>query len=841
MKKGDAARAQNRLRQARIRQNWRQQDLADQLGTTVVTIKRWERGAQQPGAYFRVKLCTLFGISAEELGLVADESPDPSVQPEQSTMWSIPAPRNPFFTGRHRVLDRLHTLLTSEPTMAALTQSYALSGLGGIGKTQLAIEYAYQHRFEYQAVLWVEAETQTSLTASFIRLAELLALPQRTEEDHSKIVAAVLRWLNQHQGWLLIFDNVESLALLKPFLPANDQGALLLTTRLQTLDNLARRLELPPMTMQEGCDFLLARTSQVWQDNKQRALDPQERASVETIISEMGGLPLALEQAGAYIDSTHCSFADYARLFQRVQDRLLDEHNPANMHPLSVSRTFSLAFEQVTQHSPLAAELLTVCAFLAPDAIPETFFLEETSSGPLFKEMAHNPLAFLEAIKVLLSYSLVQRHAETRTISLHRLVQVILRQRIPSAEQEMWRRRVLSRLSEVFPDGSYPTWKQCDLLLPHVLVCVAALSEESRDLPLAHLAQKTATYLYECGQQPEQAEALYQRALHIYEEVLGPQHPEVATTLYGLASLSRHTGQYEMEAEPLYQRALSIYEQALGPQHSEVARVLHSLARLSWTRGNYQEAELFAQRALRIYEQVLEPDDTEMARALNGLALIYSNQGRYEEADPLYQRSLRIWLQTLGADHPNTGAALNNLAELYQEQGRYEEAETLYRQVLRIWEQALGADHPNIAVVFYNLAELFSKQRKYEEARQLYERAQSIWIQTFGPEHPHLGRVLNSLANLSQNLGQYEQARAFYQRALTLRQQHLNAPHPDIADTLYDLARFHQLQHEDAEAISLYQQALSMREAIYGSQHTKVAEVRETLRLLLSEVSGRLC
>src|SRR2546423_2094581 len=196
--------ATSRLRQERIARNWRQMDLAEHLGTTVGTIKRWERGSQQPGPYFRVKLCALFDKSAEELGLLTQEQPIPTPLPPVAGVWSLPFLRNPFFTGREELLAQLHTVLTQEPTKAALTRAYAVHGLGGIGKTQLAIEYAYQHRRAYQAVLWVQAQTQTSLMFSFSRIATALSLPEHTTDDHQQMVAAVLAWLNRQRGWLLI-------------------------------------------------------------------------------------------------------------------------------------------------------------------------------------------------------------------------------------------------------------------------------------------------------------------------------------------------------------------------------------------------------------------------------------------------------------------------------------------------------------------------------------------------------------------------------------------------------------------------------------------------------------
>ncbi|HEU5229329.1 MAG TPA: FxSxx-COOH system tetratricopeptide repeat protein, partial [Ktedonobacteraceae bacterium] len=548
----------DRLRQERIRRNWRQRDLAEQLGTTVVTIKRWERGYQQPGSYFRDKLCALFGKNVEELGLA------PIAEPEDSRLWNIPFPRNPFFTGRDLVLQGLHAALTSKPTIAALTQSYALQGLGGIGKTQLAIEYAYRYRSEYQAIFWVEAETHTSLMSSFLRLATLLELPETAAKDQRKIVAFVLRWLNRHEEWLLIFDNVEDLSLIKPFLPASDQGALLLTTRLQTLGTLAKAVPLSPMTTQEGLHFLLRRTKRMDRERGLIAGDEQEKAATQAIIAEMGGLPLALEQVGAYIDATQCRLSDYLQLFRTTQYRLLDKHEDSSDHPLSVSQTFGLAFERVEQRNPLAAALLKVCAFLAPDAIPETLFLEGASlCGSALEAMTTDPLAFPEAIKVLRSYSLIQRYPERQSLSLHRLVQAVLRQRMNEAEQEQWRQQALHLLSAAFPKGTHEIWKQCERLLPHVLTCVALVPEHREDLELSNLLQKVSIYLAERGLQYEQVEALCQRALHIRTQQLGLRHPKMAEFLSVQGRLYRYMGKYE-ESEAFYQQALHIYEQHLG-------------------------------------------------------------------------------------------------------------------------------------------------------------------------------------------------------------------------------------------------------------------------------------
>src|SRR5581483_1419437 len=462
----------------------------------------------------------------------------------------------------------------------------SLHGLGGIGKTQLAIEYAYRHRYAYQAIFWVEAETYASLTSSFVRFAAALVLPEEAEEDQRKTVAAVLRWLNRHEGWLLIFDNVENLSFIKSFSPTSDQGAILLTTRLQSLGTLAQRLALPPMTLQEGSDFLLARTNR----KKYAEVNQQEYAAAQEIITEMGGLPLALEQAGAYIDATQCSLSEYLHLFRQMQHRFLDEHEPSSDHPLSVNRTFLLTFEQVAQRNPFAAELLTACAFLAPEAIPEMFFLESSPwLGPAFEVMASDPLAFPDAIKVLLSYSLLQRNAPTRTITVHRLVQAVLKARLTETEQRIWGRRGIDAMNRLFPadDGTQANYLSIgEQLITHAQACLLLADQWNEDEALrVSLMSHVAAFLSRCVCYGD-AEPLFERTIQIGETVLGAEHLLVAEALYGLADLYLEQGKYA-KAEPLLERVLGIRNQALAAYHPLVATSLNGLGYCYFRRGKY--------------------------------------------------------------------------------------------------------------------------------------------------------------------------------------------------------------------------------------------------------------
>jgi tetratricopeptide (TPR) repeat protein len=619
----------------------------------------------------------------------------------------VPYQRNPYFTGREQILKHLHDTLSMEKA-AALTQPpappQALSGLGGIGKTHIAVEYAYRYRGEYHDVLWVTAATRETLIANFVTLAGLLHLPEKDEQDQNITVQAVKRWLEQHDQWLLIFDNADDLALAEDFLPTGSKGHILLTTRAQASGTLANGIDVEEMDRDEGMLLLLRRAKVLARDAPLAQASETDRIAAEAIVKEMDGLPLALDQAGAYIEETHCGVPAYLLSYRQRQAELLKRRGGTGRdHPEPVATTWSLSFEQVERLNPMATDLLRVCAFLAPDALPEELLLEGASQlGTRLQPLTTDATRLNDAIGVLLRYSVVKRDPQERTLSIHRLVQAVLKESMKEQTRRAWAQRTVRAVNLAFPDVTdVRLWEQCNRYLPHALVCEALIEEYSFAFAEAsRLLNRTAHYLHRRAQYP-QAEPLYQWALAIREQQLGPGHPDTATILNNLANLYQEQGKYE-QAEPLYQRALAIDEKAYGPDHPEVAADLNNLANLYRTQGKYEQAEPLYQRALAIREQQLGPEHPDTASSLNNLANLYHDQGKYEQAELLYQGALAIVEKQLGPGHPDTAMILNNLAGLYHDQGKYEQAEPLYQRALAIREQRLGPAHPDTATVREN-------------------------------------------------------------------------------------------------------------------------------------------
>ena len=811
-----------------------QQQLADLMHKARGTIINWENGTYLPKERALVlelaKHLHLDSLKRDQLLEAAFFDP-------LGTIWAIPFKRNPFFTGREDVLDSLHKALHTDKTVA-LMQPQALKGLGGIGKTHTAIEYAYRHRDEYQAILWAPANTSSILQASLVSIATMLNLPQKTERDQDLIVKAVKQWLMNHADWLLILDNVEDLESAQSLYPWAHSGHVIMTTRSQSVGGIALSITLEKMGPEEGALFLLRRATLVGPEEGKEQAQGTDYEKAKELSEVLGGLPLALDQAAAYIEKTRCSLSTYLNLYQIERTKLLSERGSLTTdHPESVTVTFFLAFQKVKSASLAAGELLQFCAFLSPDAIPEEIITNGgVHLGSTLETIASDLIEFNTAIGLLLSYSLVRRDTDIKTgtqiLSVHRLVQAVIQDTLEKEERRTWAERAVKIVNASFPEVAYETWDKCQRYLPHARASASLIKQWNMAFPeAARLLNETAYYLEDRAQYNE-AEHLYLRSLAISELSLGANHSQVADTLTNLGSFYRDHGNYE-QAEIFLQRALNIREQILGPDHLATAECLNNLAGTYRVQGKYIQAELLYQRSLAIREQVLKGNHPQVATGLNNLAMLYHDQGKYEQAEPLYLRALDVRERIHGPVHPDVAIAVNNLALLYQDQGKYEQAELLLKRALAIHEQVLGADHPDTAGSLNNLAGLYQYLGKYEQAEPLLLRSLSIREQTLGPDHLRVALTLNNLASLYSNQGKYREAEPLYQRALRIWEQ-LGTEHPNTATSLNNLAKLYLVQGKYEQVEPLLKRALAIREQQLGTEHPQVADSLNNLANLYS-------
>lgn len=775
-----------RLRRERLAINWSQEHLAEALDTSVMTVRRWEHDVVLPQPRFRAGLCRIFQRSNEMLfGLPAAEQGELAAQSE---FWTVPYLRNPYFTGREDLLATLHTRLTGERS-AARGHVLALTGLGGVGKTQIVLEYAYRYASEYSMVFWLMAENAESTMRSLQRIADLLQLPERQVAGQEKMAASVLRWLTIHKGWLLIVDNVEDLDRLQEILPPTRQGTILLTTRIQALGTLAELLVVPPMQLEEGATLVLRRARISAAQSADTSTSPLQTTAAAELVNLLDGLPLALDQAGSYIEETGCSIADYLQRYNGQRKALLARRGThGGVHPDSVKTTLQLSIHWIEQEHSAAAELLRLCAFLHAEAIPEELLVAgKTLLGPVLEATLVDLYHLDLALAALRNASLITRQPETYTLAVHRLVQAVLQDQMKPTEAALWSQRAVRVVNAAFPAMESASRTQCERYLAHALACIALLEPANSNFAEAgELCYKAGFYLMSRGRY-EEAHPLLRQAIDLGELHYGPEHPSLISRLLGLADLSYRREEYQ-PAEQLLQKALAIGEIHLFPTHPSLVETLSALVRLYRRQQKHEQAEVLYQRASRIQEQQLQSEQPETVVVLMHLATVYQNQGKYERAESLYQRILRIQERQLGHQHPQLIEALNALATLYYEQDSYEQAEPLYRRAIHIQEQQLHSEHPKAALVLSNLAELYRMQGKYEEAQPLYQRALSLREQQSGPNHPEVALPLYQMALLCHEQGQLEQAEPFYQRALKICEQGLGMEHPQSIKIRSDYA-----------------------------------------------------
>ncbi len=757
-----------RLQRERIRLNWSQERLAEAIGTTARSINRWERDKAVPQHHYREQLCHIFQQHADALFRTEEHTP---VQLEEcSLIWNVPYQRNPFFTGREHILSSLHTMLSTE-SRAAVTLIQAISGMGGIGKTQTVAEYAHRYRDDYYAVLWARADTREILSADVASIADLLHLPEVDGRDLPRIGAAVKRWLSNHTHWLLILDNVEDFTVLQEVIPSDRRGSLLLTTRAQAVSALACHIDLKQMEPEEGAMFLLRRAKLLAPEARLAEAPEVLRTSALRIAQAMDGFPLALDQAGAYIEETGCSLSDYLDRYEHRRALMLDLRGGASIdHPQSVRATFTLSFEKVQCANPAAADLLRFCTCLHPDAIPEEMIIAGASElGPLLQTVVTDPLTFDATIASVRTCSLLHRNAEAKTFTMHRLVQTILKDRMDTDEQRLWAERTVRVMNRVFPNvQEQGGWSLCQRYMPHGQVCAHLIEQWNLQfLEAAQLLTKTGAYLREVAQYT-QAQSYYHLALSMYEQVVGLEHPNVAETLNDLGVLAHTQGKYA-EAELCYQRALAFREHHLGPEHPDVAE------------------------------------------SLNNLAYLYYNQDKYAQAEPLYHRALTILRQTLGPEHLYVAMTLSNLARLYQRAGKVSEAESLDQRACLLLEQAMGPEHPYVAICLNSLAVLYIEQARYAEAEPLLERALNIREKSLGAEHPSTAQSQNEQGKLYMLQGKYAKAEILLQRALVIQEKTLGLEDPAVATTLENYALLLTMTKREAEAATVVERVRQIR------------------------------
>jgi tetratricopeptide (TPR) repeat protein len=615
------------------------------------------------------------------------ESTNPTRQPRNLPFVSL----ENLFVGRVSALDALGATLAGKRTGGV-----ALHGLGGVGKTRLAIEYAVAHAADYSALIFVRADDPATLNANLASLAgaEVLDLPEKEAREDATKIEAVLRWLEAHPTWLLILDNVDdagAVAAVTKLMPRLTNGHVIVTARATIFPAGLRKLEVDVLEEDAATRFLLDRT------REERVKTPDDEAQAREIAREFDGLALGLEQAGAYIATEKIGFARYLKLWKESRDKVVGWSLTDSEKTLAT--VWATSFECLT---PQSRRLIDRLAMLAPDPIPDSL-LDVAVPGEAADYDAHR------ARSGLFAYSLATRAKSEGAAAgfvVHRLVQDFARRATTVQRRGEALREALGWVNAAVPEEATDvrTWPVLDPLAPHALAVARRADEAGIAEPTSRIFDHIGTLLQGKARYAE-AEPLFRRAVAISEKTPETSPNRLAVYFNDLALFLSVTNR-PAEAEPLIRRALKIDEASFGPDHPNVAIRLNNLAELLRTTNRSAEAEPLYRRSLAIGEASLGPDHPKVATRLNNLALLLQATNRAAEAEPLFHRALKIDEASYGRDHPEVATDLNNLASLLQATNRPSEAGPLYRRALAIYEKSLGPDHPSTATVRRNLAAL---------------------------------------------------------------------------------------------------------------------------------------
>jgi tetratricopeptide (TPR) repeat protein len=644
------------------------------------------------------------------------------------------------FTGRVEELDRLRQVLVSGAPGASLVAVY---GLGGVGKTQLALAYAARFAGDYDVAWWIRAEQPATLAYDFAALAAALRLGSQGEPDQRAAIEHVRQWLSRNGRWLLVFDSARDPHDLEGFLVPGPLGHTLVTSRHAAWRGVAMPLPLRGLRRDDAVDLLLTRSGAM-----DRSGVDQE-AAADALAEALGDLPLALAQAAAFMEEHALTVPAYLDLFRERQEELLRRGAAESTAP-TVATTWDIAFRELSARAPAAADLLSLLAFFAADDIPRDALREGAGAcPPALAAALRDPIALGEQIAALRRYSLIE--AQDDALSVHRLVQTVVRERLSDEERRAWAECAASVVDQIFPQDleDKGVWPKCRRWLPHVRKVVErAGAAQIGDKQVERLLHRAATYTRRDGMWSE-ARDLYQRAIAVGTPLYGPDHPELANLYRGLA-LTMVLGQIGVpgDARKLAERALEIHVAHAGEDDESAARDHAALVRICRALGDGEAVSMHLAREISIYETIYGPDSPRLIGLLNDRGFVLREQRKTDEARRLFERVLGIGVNRYGADDPDVATIHGNLAAVLEELGELEEARRHMLRAVQIGEKCYGPDHYAVAIRRNNLGILLHSMGDLAGARRELSRAVEVARKVFPPGHRRLVKLESNLAKI---------------------------------------------------------------------------------------------
>ncbi|MFF7185586.1 FxSxx-COOH system tetratricopeptide repeat protein [Streptomyces sp. NPDC008222] len=663
-------------------------------------------------------------------------------------------PRNPGFVGREDLLDRLRDLLLGSRTAAV----QALHGVGGVGKSQVALEYAYRFLSQYELVWWIDAEQTDQIYVHYSELAARLGIadPAEGAERNARIL---LEHLATRDRWLIILDNADDPAGIASLLPSG-AGHVLITSRNPAWQGLARGVSLDVFSRADSRGYLAEHIP---------ALALEE---ADTLARELGDLPLALAQATGVI-SSGMPVQRYLALLRDQRSRVLNLAVPPD-YPVSLAGTVAIAAQRLAAEQPSAASLLRLGSFFGPEPIPVDWLMSAQGRLSTVRVPADDVLWPQTALMPLTRYGLARTSHDT--FQIHRLTQAIQRDRTSEAEAAAVRSDVDTVLSGVTPgDPELPeSWDGWAVLTSHLTTRPGPFEDDQ--YALRGTLFGAARYLLSSGR-PREALRVCTEFHELWSHSLGEDHPGTLVWAAYRGEAAAAVGEPE-EARRVAEDVLDRRRRVLGEDHPDTLRSGQNLATSLAHVGAYEEARRLAEDVLDRRRRVLGEDHPDTLASANTLAVILRDLGAHEEARRLAEEVVQRESGVLGEDHPYTLASAHNLAVILGDLGAYEEARRVAEDVLDRRRRVLGEDHPDTLASANTLAATLSGLQEYAEARRLYERVLEWGRRSLGDDHQATLAAAHNLAITLYRLRSYQESEALFKDALIRSRRVLGDDHP---------------------------------------------------------------
>ncbi|OAP63059.1 hypothetical protein AYL99_02286 [Fonsecaea erecta] len=755
-------------------------------------------------------------------------------------IWYIPFSQTSEFVGRTCQLRRLKRKIEE----LGSSQIVSILGLGGVGKSRLALELVYQIRSEHPQYshFWIEATDRLTFERDLLEIGKKLGIPG-IEDAKADVKTLVKQWLNHpEERWLLILDNADDEALwgrrsdptdgkstAAEWLPTLTNGTIIITTRSRRVaSHLAGKevIELTAMSPEEARTMF------------KNALEKPEIAADENettiLLDKLTYLPLAIFQAASYMNMTQEPLATYLELMDKPEEEVVEllsedfgdrsryssAHNP-------VATTWLISFNRIREYHPLAAQFLSSMACLREKSIPESLLPEVDSRKDA-----------IGALATLKGYSFVTRQTgndgrinHEALYDMHRLVYLAARSWLrKQGKLRDWQKACIIRLAELFPQRDYQYKNVWTAYLPHA----QRLCEESEteDFPKRYrLLEKMGLCLIADGKFGEAVDA-HRAVVHWREKKLGISDEETLRAYNNLGEALNWKGDHHV-AEKYLQKALQLQE-ILGPEHPDTLTNIDNLASTYWNQGRWKEAEELEVQVMETSTRVLGAEHPDTLTSIGNLASMYRDQGRWKEAEELEVQVMETRTRVLGAEHPNTLTSIANLASTYWGQGRWKEAEELEVQVMKTRTRVLGAEHPYTLTSIANLASTYRDQGRWREAEELEVQVMETRTRVLGAEHPDTLISIGNLALTYQYQGRWKEAEELGMQVMETRTRVLGAEHPHTLNSMANLAHTLKNQNRGDEATWLMASCVEIRQRVLGASHPHTQSAEQTLRAWLS-------